>query len=248
MQDSSIADRLEFSSLVIDLSRHEAILEGKTLSLKPKEFDLLLYFAQHHGQALSREQSMDRVWGWDFTGGSRTVDVHIRWLREKLKKIQQIRSELLRSGEPDTGLRVEMNLHIRWRIALPYIFLILFIMTTTAVFLAYNFRQQSLLKLQEKVTTEASLLAEELSYYPGNVDIVNDDFDYSADTWSEIINARITIIAPDGTVVGESQADRFEMDNHLDRPEVQEALAKAWEGVSATAGQRARNLCIPLFL
>ena len=119
-----------------------------------------------------------------------------------------------------------MNLHIRWRIALPYIFLILFIMITTAVFLAYNFRQQSLLKLQEKVATEASLLAEELSHYPGNIDIVNDDFDSFADTWSEIINARITIIAPDGTVVGESQADRFEMDNHLDRPEVQEALAE----------------------
>ena len=86
LQDSSIADRLEFSNLVIDLSRHEAILEGKTLSLKPKEFDLLLYFAQHHRQALSREQLMDRVWGWDFTGGSRTVDVHIRWLREKIEE------------------------------------------------------------------------------------------------------------------------------------------------------------------
>jgi DNA-binding response OmpR family regulator len=85
LQDSSIPDRVEFSNLVIDLSRHEAILEGKTLSLKPKEFDLLLYFAQHHGQALSREQLMDRVWGWDFTGGSRTVDVHVRWLREKIE-------------------------------------------------------------------------------------------------------------------------------------------------------------------
>jgi two-component system phosphate regulon sensor histidine kinase PhoR len=143
-----------------------------------------------------------------------------------------------------------MNLHIRWRIALPYIFLILFIMITTAVFLAYNFRQQSLLRLQEKVATEASLLAEELSNYPGNVDIMNDDFDSFADTWSEIINARITIIAPDGTVVGESQADRFEMDNHLDRPEVQEALA---EGLgrsirySRTEGKEFMYTAVPVF-
>jgi DNA-binding response OmpR family regulator len=86
MQEGSFGNRLEFSNLAIDLSRHEAILNGKTLSLKPKEFDLLLCFAQHRGQVLSREQLMDRVWGWDFTGGSRTVDVHIRWLREKIEE------------------------------------------------------------------------------------------------------------------------------------------------------------------
>ena len=58
----------------------------KILQLKPKEFDLLYYFARHPGRMLSRDQILEQVWGWDFTGGSRTVDVHVRWLREKIEK------------------------------------------------------------------------------------------------------------------------------------------------------------------
>ncbi len=61
------------------------LLEGKPIGLKPKEFELLLFLARHRGQALSRELILKRVWGWEFSGGSRTVDVHIRWLREKIE-------------------------------------------------------------------------------------------------------------------------------------------------------------------
>ncbi len=76
---------LRFGNLTIDLGRREVALEGKPVAMKPKEYELLLFLARHQGQALSRELIMDRVWGWDFTGGSRTVDVHIRWLREKIE-------------------------------------------------------------------------------------------------------------------------------------------------------------------
>jgi DNA-binding response OmpR family regulator len=78
-------ETLEFDNLVIDYQRYEARLDGAPMILKPKEFELLLFLAQHRGQVLSRELIMERVWGWDFTGGSRTVDVHIRWLREKIE-------------------------------------------------------------------------------------------------------------------------------------------------------------------
>jgi DNA-binding response OmpR family regulator len=54
--------------------------------LKPKEYDLLLYFAQHRGQVLSRERILEQVWGWEYIGGTRTVDVHVRWLREKIER------------------------------------------------------------------------------------------------------------------------------------------------------------------
>jgi DNA-binding response OmpR family regulator len=76
---------LKFDNLTIDLQRYEARLDGVPLNLKPKELELLFYLARHRGQLLSRELIMDRVWGWDYTGGSRTVDVHIRWLREKIE-------------------------------------------------------------------------------------------------------------------------------------------------------------------
>jgi len=76
---------IKFNNLTLDLTRREVRLEDQILQLKPKEFELLLFLARHRGQVLSRELIMERVWGWDFTGGSRTVDVHMRWLREKIE-------------------------------------------------------------------------------------------------------------------------------------------------------------------
>ncbi len=79
------ATQLVFGNLEIDINRREVQLETRVLRLKPKEYDLLLFLARHQGQVLSRELILERVWGWDFSGGSRTVDVHVRWLREKIE-------------------------------------------------------------------------------------------------------------------------------------------------------------------
>jgi DNA-binding response OmpR family regulator len=77
--------RLTFENLVIDLTRREVTLDDKPLQLKPKEYELFLFLAEHKGQMLSREFILERVWGWDFIGDSRTVDVHVRWLRQKIE-------------------------------------------------------------------------------------------------------------------------------------------------------------------
>ena len=77
---------LTFDNLEINLTRREVLLDGGVLALKPQEYDLLLFFAQHKGQMLSREFVLERVWGWDYVGDSRTVDVHVRWLRQKIEK------------------------------------------------------------------------------------------------------------------------------------------------------------------
>ncbi len=60
--------------------------DGRPVGLRPREFDLLLFLARHRGQVFTRDQLLERVWGFDFEGMSRTVDVHIRLLREKLEK------------------------------------------------------------------------------------------------------------------------------------------------------------------
>jgi DNA-binding response OmpR family regulator len=83
--DQSPNDIITYENLKIDLSRREVLIEGQPVSLKPKEYDLLLYLARHQGQVLTRDMLLEEVWGWDYSGGSRTVDVHIRWLREKIE-------------------------------------------------------------------------------------------------------------------------------------------------------------------
>ena len=82
LQDREI---LQFDNLILDLTRREVKIDETPISLKPKEFELLLFLAKHRGQVLTRELILERVWGWDFSGGSRTVDVHVRWLREKIE-------------------------------------------------------------------------------------------------------------------------------------------------------------------
>jgi DNA-binding response OmpR family regulator len=81
----SIKEILHFGNLSLDLMRREVHLDGQILTLKPKEFELLLFLVNHRGQVLTRDLILERVWGWDFSGGSRTVDVHVRWLREKIE-------------------------------------------------------------------------------------------------------------------------------------------------------------------
>jgi DNA-binding response OmpR family regulator len=78
-------EKLIFGDLVINLTRREVTLQDQILALKPQEYDLLQFFAEHKGQMLSREFILERVWGWDFIGDSRTVDVHVRWLRQKIE-------------------------------------------------------------------------------------------------------------------------------------------------------------------
>jgi DNA-binding response OmpR family regulator len=77
---------LAFDNLVINFTRREITVDDAVVPFKPKEYELLTFFAQHRGQVLSREFILERVWGWDFIGDSRTVDVHVRWLREKIER------------------------------------------------------------------------------------------------------------------------------------------------------------------
>lgn len=76
---------LQFGNLAIDLTRREVRLGEQTLHLTPKEFDLLTFLVQNRGRALSRDQLLEQVWGWDYPGGTRTVDVHIHGLRDKIE-------------------------------------------------------------------------------------------------------------------------------------------------------------------
>jgi DNA-binding response OmpR family regulator len=72
--------------LRIDLAGRRVNCRGKELELQPKQFDLLTYLARNRGTVLTRDQLLQNVWGYDYVGDTRTVDVHVRWLREKLEE------------------------------------------------------------------------------------------------------------------------------------------------------------------
>ena len=85
-ETASTLETLTFDNLIINQTRREVTLDGQVLALKPQEYDLLVFFAEHKRQMLSREFILERVWGWEYIGDSRTVDVHVRWLRQKIEK------------------------------------------------------------------------------------------------------------------------------------------------------------------
>lgn len=85
--------RLSIGDVVIDPARREVHVAGEKVSMRTKEFDLLLTFGQHRGIVLTREQLLNLAWGYDFYGQTRTVDVHIAHLRKRLAKSELVQIE-----------------------------------------------------------------------------------------------------------------------------------------------------------
>jgi two-component system response regulator ResD len=86
-QQQETEDVLEFDGLVIKPASREVYLMEQSLSLTPKEFDLLYFLARSAGRVFTREQILEQVWGYNFFGEARTVDTHVTRLREKMSKI-----------------------------------------------------------------------------------------------------------------------------------------------------------------
>ena len=78
---------VELGALTVDLAGHRLLRDGERVPLKPKVFELLAYLLRHPGQVLSREQLLEHVWGYDYAGETRTVDVHVHWLRAAIEPV-----------------------------------------------------------------------------------------------------------------------------------------------------------------
>ncbi len=85
IQAPNPAMTLRLGDIEVDPGRHVITRDGKALELTPKEFDLLAFLARNKGLVFSRDQLLEKVWGYDYSGDTRTIDVHIRWLREKIE-------------------------------------------------------------------------------------------------------------------------------------------------------------------
>jgi len=116
---------------------------------------------------------------------------------------------------------------IRWRIAIPYVIFILLAMTGLGFYLSGLVRDAHLANLQSQLTAEAHLLGDVLESWLARGES-GEAFDTLVRNYADTLGARITVIGPDGTVLGESHEDRTKMDSHLYRPEVQQSLATGW--------------------
>jgi DNA-binding response OmpR family regulator len=83
--DAAGPSLVDLGRVQVDLAGHRLLRDGETLPIKPKAFELLAFLLRHPGQAFTRDQLLERVWGYDYAGETRTVDVHVQWLRSTLE-------------------------------------------------------------------------------------------------------------------------------------------------------------------
>ena len=81
----TIPSSIKVGEIEVDLARHTVSRRGTVIDLSPKEFDLLAFLIKNREQVFSRDQLLEKVWGYDYAGDTRTVDVHVRWLRQKIE-------------------------------------------------------------------------------------------------------------------------------------------------------------------
>ena len=82
-----LSARIKFENVEISLQKYELKLRGKSVDIPPKELELLYFLASNYNRVFTRDQLLDKVWGFDYLGDSRTVDVHVKRLREKLEGV-----------------------------------------------------------------------------------------------------------------------------------------------------------------
>ena len=136
---------------------------------------------------------------------------------------------------------------IRWRIALPYVLLILLSMGALTGYLAALVRDTYLDNQRDQLLSEARLMADALGPALAD-DHLSEDLDAQVKRYSDLLGTRVTIIGTDGIVLGESHEDRTKMDNHSNRPEVQEARAQGYGSstrYSATIGYEMMYVAVP---
>ena len=84
--EAGLSSIVDLGRVQVDLAGHRLLRDGKPLAIKPKAFELLAFLLRHPGQAFTRDQLLEHVWGYDYAGETRTVDVHVHWLRSTLEE------------------------------------------------------------------------------------------------------------------------------------------------------------------
>ncbi len=222
-------DEIVIGQLKIYPNKHKVKSCGNEVTLTNKEFKLLCLLVESKGNVLNRDQLLTNIWGYDFDGETRTVDVHIRSLRQKLENVESLSR---RSEESVTGSEA-MNHEMKQKILnnMVYIAVVAVLITTTLIgmFTYYRYMEQ----IKTGMKDEAAYLAASLNF----------EDQQNLDKYKNITITRITRIAKDGTVIYDSSGKEKSMGNHKNRTEVKEAF-KHGHGEDTRMSMTLRNRLI----
>ena len=199
-------------NLSMDLKKHVVFVDGKQVTLTLKEFELLGRLVQNHNIVLTRDRLLEEVWGYDFDGETRTVDVHVRTLRQKLGSagdmIQTVRG---------VGYRLGGSMRVKIQKSMLLVLCITLLTTFSLLIAATYFQSLNNMKAE---------LKQEAVYIQTAINISGTK--YLEDMDAAQVKTRLTVIDENGTVLYDSKEDDFTFENHKERKEVKDAFANGW--------------------
>ena len=160
----------QYGKLSMDLDRHEVTVQGKDVPLTAKEFGLLEHLLRHPGRVLTREVLLNQVWGYDYFGTTRTVDVHVRRLKQKIplldEAILSVKSLGYKLKEPGSDIFdravSSMTLSIRWKVTLAILFALVCGFVIAGVLAARSLAEQELAQSERALEVSTNLIAFDL--------------------------------------------------------------------------------------
>ena len=218
---------LAMGGLEVDRERHVVKWEGQPVYLTAKEFSLLVALLEAKGRVLSRQSLLEDVWGYTYAEGMRTVDVHVRRLREKLPGLApEHRHREVAGLQARRGGRGLM-LSLRWRMAAVALAASASALLSLLLFVGPGLRREATASVHDVLLAEARLMARVVEE-PLSRGVSTDELDPLVDAAARDVRARVTVVAPDGRVLADSSLSGLalaQVENHGSRPEVLEALA-----------------------
>ena len=197
---------LHLSGLTLDQDAHTVSCDGQRVPLTYKEYELLRLFLSHPGMAFTRDQLMAQVWGTDYCGETRTVDMHIRTLRQKLR-LRRSDPDRPQCGLPAGGTRMTKKIFRSFMLSAVAVLLAGVVIVMTCLYSYFASVQES--QLQDQLQLAAAAVETEGTDYLKGL---------TANRY------RLTWIAADGSVLCDTKRDAESLENHGDRLEVREAL------------------------
>ena len=190
--------------LRVNVSRHEVSYQGEVKELTRKEFELLEYLMENKGLVMSRNQILCHVWGYDFDGETRTVDVHVRTLRQKLGGSWKSDRDSAWRGIPDRRSCMKKKILHHTSIMIIFAVLVTFLAASVVTYNKLN------TYMQRGVREEAQYICLAMDEYGDS---------FLTKKLQTVSSSRVTLIRKDGTVLYDSEASPKKLANHSDRPE-----------------------------